>query len=86
MCRTCIREVLAKGGNTSNLMAQLREHHPDLYAEAMALQDQQRANENCSRRGNAKRNSTIGGISDNSMYFNVIQLQYENVLFVQLEF
>ena len=25
-------------------------------------------------------------ISDNSMYFNVIQLQYENVLFVQLEF
>ena len=29
---------------------------------------------------------TTGSISDNSMYFNVIQLQYENVLFVQLEF
>ena len=27
-----------------------------------------------------------GHISDNSVYFNVIQLQYENVLFVQLEF
>ena len=43
VCQTCIREVPAKGGNTSNLMAHLREHHPDLYTEAIALQDQQRA-------------------------------------------
>ena len=30
--------MLAKGGNTSNLMAHLKEHHPTLYAEALSAQ------------------------------------------------
>ena len=34
LCRSCGRAVLAKGGNTTNLFQHLREHHPDLYAEA----------------------------------------------------
>ena len=34
LCRPCGRAVLAKGGNTTNLFQHLREHHPDLYAEA----------------------------------------------------
>ena len=34
MCRTCKKSVRAKSGNTSNLLAHLRDHHADLYAEA----------------------------------------------------
>lgn len=30
----------AKGGNTSNLMAHLKEHHPELYSEALTSQKQ----------------------------------------------
>ena len=32
------KSVPAKGGNTSNLMAHLKEHHPTLYAEALSTQ------------------------------------------------
>ena len=32
------KSVLAKGSNTSNLMAHLKEHHPTLYAEALSAQ------------------------------------------------
>ena len=35
ICRTCKKAVPAKGGNTSNLLTHLRDHHPDLYAEAI---------------------------------------------------
>ena len=35
ICRTCKKAVSAKGGNTSNLLTHLRDHHPDLYAEAI---------------------------------------------------
>ena len=38
VCRTFHRSVPAKGGNTSNLMAHLKEHHPELYTEAMSSQ------------------------------------------------
>ena len=38
VCQTCHRSVPAKGGNTSNLMAHLKEHHPELYAEALLSQ------------------------------------------------
>ena len=31
-----------KGGNTSNLMAHLKEHHPELYTEAMLSQKSSR--------------------------------------------
>ena len=34
VCRTCHKSAPAKGGNTSNLMAHLKEHHPELYVEA----------------------------------------------------
>ena len=33
-CRPCGKSVPAKGGNTTNLLTHLRDHHPDLYAEA----------------------------------------------------
>ena len=42
VCRTCHRSVPAKGGNTSNLMAHLKEHHPELYTEAMSSQKSSR--------------------------------------------
>ena len=32
-CKTCLRTVAARGGNTSNIIAHLREHHPSLYAK-----------------------------------------------------
>ena len=31
ICRSCKRSISAKGGNTSNLMAHLKEHHTELY-------------------------------------------------------
>jgi len=34
VCRTCKKSVRAKSGNTSNLLAHLRDHHADLYSEA----------------------------------------------------
>ena len=34
VCRACKKAVLAKGGNTTNLLTHLRDHHPELYAEA----------------------------------------------------
>ena len=34
VCRSCGKSVPVKGGNTTNLLAHLRDHHPDLYAEA----------------------------------------------------
>ena len=35
ICRTCKKAVPAKGGNTSNLLTHLRDHHPDPHAEAV---------------------------------------------------
>ena len=35
ICRTCKKAVPAEGGNTSNLLTHLRDHHPDLHAEAI---------------------------------------------------
>ena len=34
VCRSCGKVVLAKGGNTTNLLTHLRDHHPQLHAEA----------------------------------------------------
>lgn len=34
MCKKCKKSVRAKSGNTSNLLAHLRDNHADLYAEA----------------------------------------------------
>ena len=44
VCRTCYKSVPAKGGNTSNLMAHLKEHHPELYAEALTSQKSKEGN------------------------------------------
>ena len=41
VCRTCERAVSAKGGNTTNLLSHLKEHHPTLYTEAMTLMAEQ---------------------------------------------
>ena len=38
ICRTCFRSVPAKGGNTSNLMNHLKEHHAELYSQALTAQ------------------------------------------------
>ena len=38
VCQTCHRSVSAKGNNMSNLMTYLKEHHLELYTEAMSLQ------------------------------------------------
>ena len=35
ICRTCQKVVPAKGGNTSNLLTHLRDHHPLLHAETV---------------------------------------------------
>ena len=35
ICRTCRKAVSAKSGNTSNMLTHLRDHHPNLYAEAV---------------------------------------------------
>ena len=37
VCRACNKTVLAKGGNTSNMLTQLRDHHLELYAEAQPM-------------------------------------------------
>ena len=34
ICRTCYRRVLAKNGNTSNLLAHLKANHGKVYSEA----------------------------------------------------
>ena len=33
VCHLSRKSVLAKGGNTTNLLSHLREHHPGLYSE-----------------------------------------------------
>ena len=38
VCRTCYKSISVKGGNTTNLMAHLKEHHPELYVEALESQ------------------------------------------------
>ena len=38
ICQTCYKSVPAKRGITSNSLAYLKEHHPELYAEALTLQ------------------------------------------------
>ena len=53
MCRKCKTKVPAKGGNTSNLLTHLRDHHPDLYSEAVP---------SCSR--GTKRQATIKEVCD----------------------
>ena len=35
ICRTCRGQIKAKYGNTSNLLSQLKMHHPRVYQEAM---------------------------------------------------
>ena len=42
VCQTCYRSVSAKGGNKSNLMTYLKEHHSELYTEAMSSQKSSR--------------------------------------------
>ena len=42
VCQTCHRSVSAKGNNMSNLMTYLKEHHLELYTEAMSLQKSSR--------------------------------------------
>ena len=37
VCRACNKTMLAKGGNTSNMLTHLRDHHPKLYAEAQPM-------------------------------------------------
>ena len=34
MCKVCGKVIPAKGGNTSNVLTHLRDHHPDKYTEA----------------------------------------------------
>ena len=34
VCRTCYKQIMCKGGNTSNLFSHLRDKHPALYKEA----------------------------------------------------
>ena len=34
VCRSYGKSVSAKGGNTTNVLSHLREHHPNLYSEA----------------------------------------------------
>ena len=38
-CRTCRKRVLAKHGNTSNLLAHLKMSHPSIYVEAKSAMD-----------------------------------------------
>ena len=38
ICQTYNRSVPAKGGNMSNLMVYLKEHYPELHAEAILSQ------------------------------------------------
>ena len=35
--RACNKTVLIKGGNTSNMLTHLHDHHPELYAEAQPI-------------------------------------------------
>ena len=37
VCRACNKTVLAKGGNISNMLTHLHDHHPELYAEAQPM-------------------------------------------------
>ena len=37
VCQTGKKTVLAKGGNTLNMLTHLPDHHPELYAEAQPM-------------------------------------------------
>ena len=39
VCRSCRKRVLAKHGNTSNLLAHLRTNHPAVHSQAKAAMD-----------------------------------------------
>ena len=59
ICKTCKKAVLAKGGNTSNLLTHLRDHHPDLYSEVTSSNSQA-----------AKRQPTLQEVVDKSKGYN----------------
>ena len=40
-CRLCMKRVLAKGGNTSNLLLHLRVHHPSKFDKVKKQQKEQ---------------------------------------------
>ena len=40
VCRTCKKKVAAKGSKTKNLLAHLREHHPQLYSKCKVRERQ----------------------------------------------
>ena len=50
------KPVLAKGGNTSNLLTHLKRHHPKQYAELIEAQEKKKAKDKSSKRsqGQAK--------------------------------
>ena len=39
VCQICQRSIPAKDGNTINLMAHLKEHHPELLTQAILSQN-----------------------------------------------
>ena len=41
--------MLAKGGNTSNLLIHLKRHHPKQYVELIQTQEKKKSKEKCSK-------------------------------------
>ena len=54
VCCTCKRSVPTKGGNTSNLMSHLKEHHAELYIEALSAQKTQQSKGKTQRKSDNK--------------------------------
>ena len=52
VCRLCSKEVVAKGSNTSNLIAHLHVHHPLQYTDYQRLQKER--TDKVSKKGGAK--------------------------------
>ena len=58
VCRLCSKAVVAKGSNTSNLIAHLRVHHPLQYTDYQRLQ-KERTDKVSKGKGNDKKQTTI---------------------------
>jgi len=52
VCHKCKRSVPAKGGTKSSLMSHLKEHHSNLYVEALTAQKLQQSKEDSSKTSN----------------------------------
>ena len=66
VCCACKRSVPVKGGNTSNLMSHLKEHHAELFFEALSTQKTQQSKGNMPRKSSNNSGKDLANSPNNN--------------------